>query len=317
MKKLLISLILALILYCAYWFFVSKRVASEIVTRAHAYEELGYAISHAPVDMSGFPAHFNADLGPVRVTTPKGLKAELMNAQLSGKAYFPLSWSVLHSGVSLFEHSKPSGTSISVTVDTGIAKIDAQALAAGGGLKRLNIEARSLEMALTTGDPLPVKSLETLEYSFARAGQTAQLSATARGAALNAGPLGQLGRALGHEISLITGEGTIENFGAPTPRYLSDTLNVLWGPVDIGGGFDVTRGESGVLNGTINLTVANDTELLDELADKGILSNGEKMFASMIIGNLPQTDDGRRKVSISVKDSQMSIGSMTLGRLPF
>lgn len=315
MKKLVIALFVLIALYCAYWFVGRGVVADQAQAKISEYSEAGYIIEHAPIEVGGFPLNFDADIGPVNVIAPSGASIALDQADISGKAYFPLAWAITHQGKSRVTLPGLSGP-VSFDALTDDAKVNLQARA-GGGLKRLSIDASNVALDNQNQKTLPIQSLAALDFDFNRVGADAIFDLRAEDASLNARQLGDMARAFGNSAQLISGTANVSNYGSATPRYVSDNVSLLWGPGDMGGGFDLTRNEQGTLDGKITLNVANLDALMAALVKEGVVSGGEQMMLSLVLNNLPQTDDGRRALSLSVSDNRVSLGPLKLGRLPF
>ena len=320
MKKLIIALIIIIGLFCTYWFIAAGQVAAGAQTKIDEYRAQGYTISHAPVDVSGFPLRFDADMGPLSVTAPKGplgqpgAKAVLQKADISAASYMPLAWTVSHDGAAQFD--VPAGTARWV-FDTITDKADVQVKARPtGGLAALNIDAQNVAVTDTAASAPPVKSIADLDYSFTRKAGAAAYKLNASDIKLSAAAMGQAGRALGADISQISGTMNVAGFETPAAAYSSNDLSVVWGPADMGGGFDLSKGQDG-LSGTITLNIADPETLMKTLTQKGILSSGEAMIAGLMIGGLPRTDDGRSQFSLAVQDSTVRFGPIKLGKLPF
>lgn len=315
MKKLIIALFVIVALYCAYWFVGRSVVADQAQAKISEYREAGYVIEHAPIDVGGFPLNFDADIGPVNVTAPSGASITLDQADISGKAYFPLAWAINHQGKSRVTLPSLAGP-VSFDALTDAAKIDLKARA-GGGLKRLSIDADNVALDSQNQKTLPIQSLAGLDFEFKRTGADARFDLRAEDASLDAKQLGDMARAFGNSAQLISGTANVSDFGSSTPRYVSDDFSLLWGPGDMGGGFDLTRNDQGGLDGKITLNVANIDALMAALIKEGIISGGEQMMLSLVLNNLPKTEDGRRALSLTVSNSRVSLGPLKLGRLPF
>lgn len=320
MKKLIIGLVIAALLYCAYWFIASRAVASGAHDKIEQYRAQGYTITHSDIAVGGFPARFNADIGPVSITAPagrlgnSGVKAVLETADISAAAYMPLAWTLTHSGPGQFDI--PAGPKRWIfETQTRAADIEATA-GALGGIKALKIDAQTIAVTTAGSDAPPVKSVDALNYSFNRKGDAAIYTVLANDITLVAGSLGQVERALGSVINNISGVMNVAAYGSETPSYESNDFSLLWGPADMGGAFNLTRSNAG-LSGTIALIVANEQALIKELTAKGILSSGEAMLAGLMIGGLPKTEDGRRKITLKAQNGDLSLGPIKLGRLPF
>lgn len=315
MKKLIAALVVCIAVYCAYWFIGRGVVADQAEAKISEYREAGYFIEHAPIEVTGFPLNFDADIGPIEVATPKGFSVLLNQADISGKAYFPLAWAVTHKGTSRVTLPGLRGP-ISYDALTDDAKIDLQARA-GGGLKRVSIDATDIALSSASQQTPPIQSLGFLDFDFNRVGSDAIFELNAKEAKLDAGQLGDMARALGGSAQLISGTANVSNFDSATPRYVSDDLSLLWGPGDMGGGFDLTRNDQGGLDGNITLNVANIDGLMAALVKEGVVSGGEQMMLSLVLNNLPKTEDGRSALPLSVSNSRVSMGPLKLGRLPF
>lgn len=315
MKKLITALVALVALYCAYWFIGRGVVADQAEVKISEYREAGYFIEHAPIEVTGFPLNFDADIGPVEIATPKGISVFLDQADISGKAYFPLAWNLSHQGKSRVTLPGLRGL-LSYDAVTKEAKIDLQARA-GGGLKRLSIDANDIALSSQTQQSPAIQSLGFLDFDFRRVGPDAIFALNAKNAKLDAAQLGDMARALGESAQVISGTANVSNFDAATPRFISDDLSILWGPGDMGGGFDLVRNDQGGLDGSITLNVANIDALMTALVKEGIVSGGEQMMLSLVLNNLPKTEDGRSALPLSVSNSRVSLGPLKLGRLPF
>jgi len=315
MKKLGIALFVIIALYCAYWFVGKGIVADQAGAKISQYRDAGYVIEHAPIDVAGFPLKFETNIGPVKVATPSGASVSMDQADISGKAYFPLAWNLTHQGKSRVTLPGLRGPMIfdALTQD---AKIDLQARA-GGGLKRLSIDASNVALDSQNQLPLPIQSLSVLDFDFSRAGADAVFDLRAEDAALNSKQLGDMAGAFGNSAQLISGTTKVSGFETARPHYASDNLSLLWGPGDMGGGFDLTRNDQGGLDGKITLNVANIDALMSALVKEGVVSGGEQMMMSLVLNGLPKTEDGRTALSLSVSNSRVSLGPFKLGRLPF
>ncbi len=319
MKKLIITLVIALLIYCGYWFAASRVVASGAASKIEAYRAQGYVINHSAVDVTGFPLRFDAELGPVSITAPAmsgqdGARATLEKADVSAAAYMPLAWTVTHSGPGSFDI--PAGTRRWLFDSvTDAADITIKA-GASGGIKALKIDARGVAITATGSDVPPVKSLTMLDYDFTHKNAGAVYKVTAGDITLLPGAMGQAGRALGETVENISGIMSVSDYGTAAPTYQSDNFSLIWGPADMGGAFNLARSDAG-LSGTVSLNVANEQTLISELTRKGVISSGEAMIAGLMIGGLPKTEDGRRQIKLSVRDSALSLGPIKLGRLPF
>ena len=320
MKKLIVALVLIIAAYCAYWFIASGAVASGAQSKIEDYRAQGYEITHAPIDVSGFPLRFDANMGPLSVAAPArplgqaGAKAVLEKADITAASYTPLAWTISHDGPAQFD--VPAGTARWV-FDTITDKADVQIKARPtGGLAALKIDAQNVTVTDTAASAPPVKSIADLDYSFTRKGRAAVYDVSAGDIKLLPRVMGQAGQALGANISQISGIMNVAQFGTEAPQYSAADLSIVWGPADMGGGFDLTKGTGG-LSGTITLNIDDPQTLMNALTQKGVLSSGEAMIAGLMIGGLPRTDDGRSQFSLSVQDSTVRFGPIKLGKLPF
>lgn len=321
MKKLIAFILVIIALYTAYWFVMSGAVKKAAQEKISEYETSGYVITHAPLEMKGYPLHFDAALGPMQVTAPStalggaGAKIVLDAVDISGKAYNPLSWSLVHSGVGTMDLPMGQGQRWVFDTQTQRADIDMRA-SASGTLKRLDVDALDVRFTSKNQGSIPVRRVGSGTYKFKTGGSQATYSLLAKDLLLNASDLGPIGRAFGDEARSISGTMTATGYGGASPNYVSEDLSLLWGPADMGGGFNLTAGDNGY-SGSLVLNVANESALLDALTREGVLSSGEAFMANLAIGGMPQTEDGRRTLTLTVRDNNVGLGPLKIGRLPF
>lgn len=320
MKKLIIAAILLIVLYCTYWFVMSGAVKNGALDKIASYEQAGYEIEHAPLKVSGFPLRFDAGLGPMTVRAPQTAMGEpgavlaLNTVSVSGKAYNPLAWSLIHTGSG--QLNLPVGPQARWVFDTQTDRADIDILAgARGQVKRLAIEARDVRFTPIDNAPFPLRRIEAGDYRFRTAGTTADYQFKAENITLDGAQLGDIGRALGDSAQLISGTMQASDYGREAPRYVSQDLSLLWGAADMGGGFDLIAGPSGY-SGKLILNVANEGALMQALTQSGVLSSGEAFMANMVISAMPQTEDERRVLTLTVRDNDVSLGPIKLGKLP-
>lgn len=320
MKKLIIAAALMIAGWSAWWFIGKSLVTSGVESKITEYRDQGYTITHNDLGVRGYPLAYKVGAGPVTVIGPKdasggaGASLKLDKADISAAAYRPTAWSLVHEGPAQFDIPVGPARWEFETL-TEAAKIDIGARVTGG-LSSLAVDAKDIQVTETGASAPPVKSLAAINYIFSRKGSGATYQLIAKDAAFTPGSLGKIGQALGYEMTNVSGGMDVAGYGSDTPRYTCDDFSVLWGKADMGGAFDLTRGPSG-LSGKIDLTVANEQALISELTSKRILSSGEAMIGGLIIGGLPKTDAGRRKISLSVSGDNVSLGPIKLGRLPF
>lgn len=320
MKKLMIFISVILAAYCAYWFAVAAFLPRKVTTELQALSEDQITIETAPVSISGFPLKFRAELSPVTLSG-RGWRARFDNMQANAPAYLPTSVTLTHNGPAQF--SIESGLFKGrYHTETPMARVDSGLTSRLS--RRTEVTAQNVSVVAAPGSAWPVTFAQSInvvrDIGRTDYGMEFELS----GLTVDASKLGDMGRLLGPNAQAISGSFVIRrNAPSETPfgaadndHIIAEAIHFNWGELKFDGTLDLTR-ENGELSGDITLLTEDPGAIIRAAQREGMIPRNAGILIDMFLSGLPKNDDGVYALALTVKRGNMSLGPISLGRVPF
>lgn len=320
MKKLLIFIVLAALAYCAYWFAAAHFLPEKIEDQIQTLTEDTATVEHSPIKISGFPAAFKSDVSPLKMSGD-GWSADIDTLTARAPAYLPTSVKMAHDGRAMFNIQKGLFKGVYNT-QTEAATLDS---ALTSRLSRETIiNAKNIHITSAPGSVWPVQSADRIYIRRDITRKSYAVDFDLRDVVMDAERLGDIGQLLGARAQGVSGDilitresGSETPFGAAQNDVITAQKVIFnWGDLKFDGRFNLTRG-NGTLSGEITLFTDDPAALIKAAQREGMIPRQASFLLDMLLSGLPKNETGQYELPISVRNGDMSLGPLPLGRLPF
>jgi|GEM_PF-2073263 len=326
----LMGLSISIAVFVVYWTMTRNALADQFMQRVKQAEYLGYDIRHRGLSIAGFPFSFDTNLGKLTVNYtasdhPFSFRGTDIYAHAS--AFIPFNWTVMHRGDARFDLRSPAGARWLFD----IRPFQPEALIKtkiNGRVKTIELMATRLRLHPVIGTHPPLNAIENFNAALTQQQAGLHLSADATDIFLPQKtalqhPLSGLITTLGPHINQIYIEAmAVDLAGLERPDITSwqttgeidiSQWRLHWEALNLQGRAKLLISQQG-LSGTINVEVGNINTVVDILIAAKFIPEAARAQLRGLLTFLPDNQAGRKNITLTLKDGQISVFGQTLYR---
>lgn len=349
MKKLIISAICLISIYCIYWFAICLLVPSRLMPAFEQMHQDGLDIRLETPKISGFPSQFKTPLKQLKIVQYKtplphgatlGHGGTFINPQLgfnygleideaifSARAFWPMAQNIRNITSAILTLPSQGFTAQGSTpnrshpnrIQIEAAQMDIKL----SGLRSKNIQIDGEAIKFTAlndaaAQNIALQSIETMALDYTDGKTRGSVNFTASEIGLDAELLGDLADGLGATIdqTALNLDYTLRLAPDGQPLELMsaslENAAISWGKAQINAFGDITRNVTG-LQGELTINIEQSADLLAELRRAEVIDSQEFFAATMMLGSSNDT----RSLKLSFRDNVAYLGKIRLIELPF
>ena len=329
---LIVLVVILIIAYFGLWMALKSTIVTGVTNTITQLENEGYRVEHGGLSIGGFPFSIDARSPNIVIrTTPNSVAATMGNwaidtneVDLYSPTLSPLSWTLRHRGELGVDMRINDGARYMFDVSPANIYVDI-AYSLSGKLKSLHTDISRTQLNPLLGAEPAVLGLAGLRADINIKEGNGMVDFLAKDIVMSQNALGVAHGALGQTISRLALTGEIENWslietkGVATwllsqSKIKSDDWQLLWGPVDIVGGFNISF-KNNQPEGVIRFRVKNIDALIESLIAMNLIDASFAGQLGPVVDSLEVDQDGRKSIEITIRDGVVKYGFFTLFRL--
>lgn len=328
MRKLILLALVLTTAYSAYWFVGRSQVESGLKAALAEIDAGEYEVNYSDLRTIGYPSRFDTTISDLEFSEPTSRftwRAPFFQLfALSYRpneviAFFPPEQEFNFDGEVLSLITRDMRASGKVSASTALA------------LRNVTLEADNPRLRTEEGAELAMASLIAAMRLQPETSQTYDLFLEARSIVLPealrtlADPEGRLPPLLQNlrfegDLNL-TEPIELNNVEGKTAQIAAlhvGELALSWGDIHLSAIGDLTPDAQGLLNGNITFSARNWSQLMNLMAEAGIVPEGRRMLFEAVITQIDETPhiSDTLTVTITIDDGQMALGPLPLGPAP-
>lgn len=318
-KKLIITVMTVLVLFCAYWALGRNVMIKTVRTQIADKQAQGYKIVHKGLSIGGFPLKFRARLSEPDIASPrsydKAWSIKAKDLHMQALTLNPFRWTISHHGEARIDMRGPKGErwlfdarpfNIDMTTRIGL----------NGELKTINIVGSKLKTQAVIGTLPPIIAIDKGQINAEPTSTDMRYSLGLENIYLEKETLKDFQKIFGPRIESLKGsalaigltslqEGTIQTW-KQSGQITSEGWEMSWGGTVFQGGFNLTYTDLG-LNGIIRINVDDINALISRLEDADIFNSGQARNAKLAAVLLPVNPNGQKEITLTLREGFLSL----------
>ncbi len=330
--KFIILLLILVLAFMGLWIAMRNAIVSGIESQINNYRREGYEINLENFKIDGFPIRLDTHASNISIRTPANNNIadnwaiKTSDLQISSATLTPLSWDIKHRGNLRIDMRGIDGARY--LFDINPAKIDGViATNMQGRLKLADLYMENAQLDALVGTPPVISRIGNIRINITSNATKAKAHLQANNLLLSPASQGMnvkgmFDEILGRSLSKFSIKADIENFDllqqnnwqnwqSSGGAIKNGSWELLWGIADIKGDFEIEF-VGNKPQGSINIAIKDPQELIDKLSSNGLLSEQQTELVSKFLQTIKQDKDGRKQISLGIKDGKVNYGFMTL-----